>query len=793
MTRQWLQERAGPLFLAAVAFALFAPFFFLGKVFIPGDFLNFLYPWKAGGDGSVYNLDQFDSAVLFHPLSEYLSERLHLGDIPLWDPNIFCGYPLVASGYGVLYPPRLLALWLFSAPVGMTLLWFVHILGMGLGMYGWLRSRELSAAASTLGGLCWMMNALNAAWVTQDLSLMAVYLAPMLWSFDQRRWGLLSIFGALCLSAGHVQMAFYLGWILAAYALARTVALREPKRLIGLGVAGIGVILLAAPSLWPFLELLKGSQREAFSWEVIDGFAAPVWSLVAGLFNPDLFGNPSRGFMLTRTDARYPFCEYADYFGLFPLALALLALVRARSSRWGAQEIRSWGAVGAVCLLFAAATPLYRLALLIFPVLARGLPGRFLMVLVFIGCVLAAHGLEVWREDAAVRRHVALFLGATSLVTLLGLGVVSWATVVKPEIAKAWLEVWITGGKIKVPAVVADGMVELCRRGVVENYLQNPQFLMTVLAGGLAIYLIRRPRTRVLLTFVAIDLLLFMSHFNAQTRPEQLLPKAPSLQYLQSQPGYFRIDKQAAGNYNTLVPYHLSLVTGYSGVIPGRFFRTISQAQSLPSLIRSIDLVRFDSPILSAMNLKYLLQGPFELPAPLGWPKVYDQEIRIFENPNVVPRVFALGKVRQFASFEQLLGLLGTPEFRPWSEVWVESALPGPVDEAASQSTCEISHYEPDRMVVAANFTAPGVLVLSESYYPGWRCVDAHGQEHAIFPVNGSSRGVYLPAGSHQLDFRFEPAPYRYGLRLSLFALLLALGFHYWQSRQSRTAPTPAH
>ena len=136
MTRQWLQERAGPLFLAAVAFALFAPFFFLGKVFIPGDFLNFLYPWKAGGDGSVYNLDQFDSAVLFHPLSEYLSERLHLGDIPLWDPNIFCGYPLVASGYGVLYPPRLLALWLFSAPVGMTLLWFVHILGMGLGMYG---------------------------------------------------------------------------------------------------------------------------------------------------------------------------------------------------------------------------------------------------------------------------------------------------------------------------------------------------------------------------------------------------------------------------------------------------------------------------------------------------------------------------------------------------------------------------------------------------------------------------------------------------------------------------------
>ncbi len=780
-----LREYSGPLFLSAVALVLFAPFFLLGEVFIPGDFLNFIYPWRAASDGKVYNLDQFDSAVLFHPLSEYLSERLHSGDIPLWDPNIFCGYPLVASGYGVLYPPRLLALWLFSASVGMTLLWFFHLLGMGLGMYGWLRSRELSREGATLGGLCWMMNALNAAWVTQDLSLMAVYLAPMLWCFDQRRWGLLSICGALCLSGGHIQMAFYLGWILAVYALGRTVFLREPVRLPALALSGLGVLLLAAPSLWPFVELLRSSQRAPFSWEAISAFAAPIWSLLATLVNPDIFGNPTREFMLTRTDARYPFCEYANYFGLIPLAFALLALVRPKSCRWAAREIQCWGLTAVICLFFAAATPLFRLAVLVFPILARGLPGRFLLVLVFAGCVLAAHGLEIWRNDTKARRWVARALGATSLLTFLGLSGAAWSLLVRPEISERWLSAQIELGKVKVPAVVADGMVELCRQGMVTNYLLNPQFLMTLLTGAVAFYLVRRPRTELLLGFVAIDLLLFISHFNARCHPDELLPKAPSLEYLQAQPGHFRVDKQAAGFYNTLVPYHLSLVTGYSGVIPGRFFRTISQAQSLPPLIRSIDLVSFESPILAAMNLTYLLQGPFQLPAPIGWEKVYDKEVRIFKNPKALPRVFARGQIREFPSFENLLEHLGTPEFNPWTEVWLENPAPGPIHPEASSAECRIRLHEPDRVVVAAQFPAPGFLVLADSWYPGWLCRDARGQEYPIVAVNGSSRGVYLPAGEHQLEFLFKPRSYYDGLKICLLGLLLALGHMLWQGRRA--------
>ncbi len=751
---------------------------------MPGDFLNFLYPWKAVTDGKVYNLDQFDAGVLFHPLSVYLSERLHLGDIPLWDPNIFCGFPIVASGYGTLYPPRLLVLSLFSGPVGMTLLWFAHVFGMGVGMYGWLRSRDLSKAGATLGGLCWMLSALNSAWLAQDFSLLAVYLAPMLWAFEQRRWGLLAIFGGLCLTGGHIQMAFYLGWIVGIYALARTFFLKQPQRLLGLSISGVGVLMIAAPAVLPVLELLRDSQRAPFTWETLQGFAAPIWSLLLTLINPDLLGNPSRGFMLNRAETNYPFCEYADYFGLIPLALALLALAKADSCRWKGSEIRFWGIVGFIALTFAAATPVYRLALIIAPVLSRGLPGRFLLVVVFVGCILAAHGFDIWKEDVESRRWVARGLASVSILTLLGLIFAFWGLILQPTLIEGWLKTQIELGMIKVPAQVADGMIELCRQGMIENYLKNPQFLFTVLASLVALAWVKRPRQGLLLAFVALDLLLHFSHFNTWLRPDQLSPKAPSIEYLQAQPGHFRVEKQAAAFYNTLTPYHLSLVTGYSGVIPSRFFKTISRAQSIPALMRSIDLVRFESPILSAMNLTYLLQGPFELPAPVGWEKVYDQEIRVFRNPRALPRVFVRGQVKQFSSFDDLLGYIGSPAFNPWSEALVESPLPGPVAPEASQAECQIRHYEPDQVNVSVELTAPGLLVLSESWYEGWRCRDAQGIEHPVIPVNGSSRGVYLPAGRHELEFRFEPTSYYNGLKLAALGLFLALTHTLWLRRR---------
>ena len=68
-----------------------------------------------------------------------------------------------------------------------------------------------------------------------------------------------------------------------------------------------------------------------------------------------------------------------------------------------------------------------------------------------------------------------------------------------------------------------------------------------------------------------------------------------------------------------------------------------------------------------------------------------------------------------------------------------------------------------------------GVLVTSDYYYPGWS-VYVDGSKQSILEVNYTFRGVYLPAGAHEVTFRYEPFPLRLGfLLLTAAAVIIAV------------------
>jgi uncharacterized membrane protein YfhO len=70
----------------------------------------------------------------------------------------------------------------------------------------------------------------------------------------------------------------------------------------------------------------------------------------------------------------------------------------------------------------------------------------------------------------------------------------------------------------------------------------------------------------------------------------------------------------------------------------------------------------------------------------------------------------------------------------------------------------------------------PGVLVLNDSFYTGWRArVD--GVERPILPANLLFRGVEVEAGEHPVEFRYAPWSVLVGTLLSgatLAALIAA-------------------
>ncbi len=80
-----------------------------------------------------------------------------------------------------------------------------------------------------------------------------------------------------------------------------------------------------------------------------------------------------------------------------------------------------------------------------------------------------------------------------------------------------------------------------------------------------------------------------------------------------------------------------------------------------------------------------------------------------------------------------------------------------------------------DKIDYTYQSSTPQVAVFSEVYYPrGWNAY-IDGQKADYFRTNYVLRGMYLPAGNHKIEFRFEPESYTIGRMASIIASLLAI------------------
>jgi hypothetical protein len=84
---------------------------------------------------------------------------------------------------------------------------------------------------------------------------------------------------------------------------------------------------------------------------------------------------------------------------------------------------------------------------------------------------------------------------------------------------------------------------------------------------------------------------------------------------------------------------------------------------------------------------------------------------------------------------------------------------------------------QPGRIVVQSNCSTEQLLVVNESYYPGWKAsTDSH--DAKLIRVNGDFLGVVAPPGRHEICLEFQPENLRIGRRASCFGLgLLVVTF----------------
>ena len=111
----------------------------------------------------------------------------------------------------------------------------------------------------------------------------------------------------------------------------------------------------------------------------------------------------------------------------------------------------------------------------------------------------------------------------------------------------------------------------------------------------------------------------------------------------------------------------------------------------------------------------------------------------------------------------------------------LENDLPVKIDNCSSEAV-QVTSYAPTVVRLRANSPGKCLLVASDAFDPGWKAY-SDGKEVPIYLANHLFRAIYLAAGTHDVEMRYEPALFRTGLAVSISAcvILICLSVLFWR------------
>jgi len=157
------------------------------------------------------------------------------------------------------------------------------------------------------------------------------------------------------------------------------------------------------------------------------------------------------------------------------------------------------------------------------------------------------------------------------------------------------------------------------------------------------------------------------------------------------------------------------------------------------------------------------------------------ETVNVFENHAAVPRAFGVYRVEVVAEPEAQRKRLLDPSF-PYRESVILEKDPdrGPRPDPAPDRAPEVrwKHESPGGAEVRleVDFPAAGWLVLLDNFYPGWTA-EVDGERVGVLRADYTFRAVPVPAGRHEVVFRFRPGSLTLGLALSALGVILLVGF----------------
>ena len=731
------------------------------------------------------------------PLGAWAREAAReIGATPLWIPYLFSGMPSYGSYIYTPASPLSPLDWIlrpFADARGMR--YFIFLLLGGLSAFALFRRHGFSPPACAAAALCFVMTpylpgCVEAGHSTKIRALMHVPLVLLtLELFLERARPLTAAAFALALAmlgwSNHPQILFYAGIIGALYALGRILTDRAawPARRLGLlaawfAAAGVVAFFLIAEPTLAVREYAPYSIRGATdgggaSWDYATAWSFSPKELVSLLF-PGYFGFRGATYF-----GYVAFTQSTHYFGIIALAVALLGFLRRRTVLgW------IWVAISAVLLLIGFGDhlpilygPLYKLL----PYFNKfRVPSMIYSLLPLTIGFLVAQGLDGLSSppESASRKGTApaprpwFIAGGVAL----GIALIVFA------MSKAGAPP--DSGYIRPQEAGRLSSEQMDALRAARWSLRNGSVALGLFLLGLFLAAVpyarrlRRPAGAALLGFVLVADIWIVGakfvDFVPASQVESVRQSTPQIDFLRAQPGPFRVLPLEEFGSNRFVAFKIATVGGYQPA-KLRIYQDLLDQQLLMS-----------PAVLSMLNVRYLLSE--RDPGIAAFTPVAEG---VYEFGGAQPRAWFVPSWREAADESAVLKAIGGREFDPAAVAYFSRGhVPQIPASGLPVRDVQVDSGSPHLLRFrVADGQGPGLLIVSEIYYPaGWTAY-VDGAATPILQANHCLRAVVVPTGAHTIEMRFASRAYKTGRmlnRIGGLALLAMAGLGIVLARQER-------
>ncbi len=700
--------------------------------------------WKLTLSRQFTFLESLDQADQVLPWLDLVTSSIRHGQIPLWTPYELFGQPLLAQIQpGVTSP----FVWLLALTpmrdghlqIHFVHLWFVliHILG-ALMAYAFLRDHGLREAAAVLGGLLYATMGYygNTDW--PNLVATAIW-APAIFLFLFRAARgqepvasstMTGLFAGLAWISGYHPPAIYytigtlavIAWVLAT----KRPGWRAGARLAAPFVVVLGLVsaLITIPAVEYGKRALRYTASGAMRWNDRVGYPEHASN---GFGANDLIH-----FVIQGADK-----QVEPFTGVIALSLAVMGIL----AGFQRAEVRILACMASASLLLSmpSSTFVYGVLYSILPLVEKArAPSMLMCVFHFAIAMLAGSGLDgILSAELDGRKIRAVAKGAAAF------GCVVWIFLLAAEFLRPILSNLsiVTDRRPAMFALLAILFAATCLAAVRKTVgASTVACLVCLLAlleqGNVSGYA--------------------WVHNSEKERKTFLKPIYESdelAQFLRArQPARAEVNTNDFGQFNLGDWHRLPVVQAL-----------------VPTVLEStVRLGWWSDRTAQMFGVRYTVSRNATRK---GQTEVYSDKsgMKVFENPGVQPRAWTVHTIVGADSDAKAAETVFYPAVDIARDAVVVGQAPA-LEICAGQDHVLESRFELQRLSVGVEMDCRGMLVVSDSWFPGWTAT-VDGRAAPIREVDGGIRAVVVEKGRHRVDMRYQPNSVRMGFVLFLAGL----------------------